>query len=59
MYKLWHKLFGWDYVLFKFGSSRIIRRVHTSPTGIKFVKPYAGIYLVGENELYHEWKYLT
>lgn len=59
MWKLWNKLFGFEYVLFKWGDGYIIRRAVVSPTGIKYVTAYGSIIVVGENDVYRQWKYLT
>lgn len=37
MYKLFHRLFGWDYVGFKFGYNTTVRRVQTAPNGEPYV----------------------
>ena len=33
MWRIWNKLFGWQYVMFRYGSSICIRRVRTLPNG--------------------------
>lgn len=43
MWRLWHKLFGWQYVIYDFGFDSSIRRVRTSPTGVQYIKMYGGI----------------
>jgi hypothetical protein len=48
MWKLWNKLFGWDYVLFQFGNQPYIRRIVKTPKGVEYVKIYGTICVVGE-----------
>ena len=45
MWKLWHWLFGWEYVAVSFWSGMEARRVHTSPKGNKYVQ-------VGDNIIF-------
>lgn len=40
MWKLWHKLFGWEYVFIKNTATGMVRRVWLSPAGTPMVKPY-------------------
>ena len=38
MWRLWHRLFGWDYVALHWGVSRsVVCRVQTTPDGYPFV----------------------
>ena len=37
MYKIFHKLFGWHYVAYRFGYSDYISRLRTSPNGTVMV----------------------
>ena len=40
MYKLWHKLFGWDYVAWRNSADQGISRVHTDGDGVAFYWRY-------------------
>lgn len=40
MWKLWHKLFGWDYVLYEFAGEYHIRRIKKAPNGLEYVTVY-------------------
>ena len=37
MWKLWHFLFGWHYVSFKYGWHNEVARVRIAPNGTRFV----------------------
>lgn len=44
MWKLWNKLFGWQYALIKYGSTADITRVHFTSDGWLYYK--SGLYYV-------------
>jgi hypothetical protein len=44
MWKLWHKLFGWEYVEFTYAGKRRVGRIKYSPGGILIVNTYLGNY---------------
>lgn len=37
-YKLFHFLFGWDYILFHYGFGEHIKRVRVAPNGLEYVQ---------------------
>lgn len=43
MWRLWHKLFGWDYVTHNdyWGHAKF-DRIHTTPNGIEYIKGNSG-----------------
>lgn len=57
MWKLWHFLFGWDYVMFPMGFSLPIRRIRRTPNGKEYVLWYGNIYFVGDKS--RGWVHLT
>ncbi len=56
MWRLWHKLFGWDYALIPFAGNYEIVRVQKAPFG-RFGKICGWIYL--DNNKHREWIPLT
>ena len=46
MYKIWHKLFGWDYVLFRWGGTSEIKRIIITPNGTEYIKIYSKLELI-------------
>lgn len=38
MWRLWHKLFGWDYVYWEFLSMSGVSRVRLAPNGLAYVR---------------------
>ena len=48
MWKLFNKVFGWQYALVTYASCREIVRVQTTQTGIKYYKIYGDICLLKE-----------
>lgn len=57
MWKLWHFLFGWDYVVFPIAFSQSIRRIRRTPNGKEYVLWCGNIYFVGDKS--REWVHLT
>ena len=49
MWKLWNKLFGWDYVSFQYGFSQIVRRVKAAPNELRYVTAYGEIIYIEPN----------
>lgn len=49
MWKIWHKLFGWDYIVFSFGLADTVRRIRVTPNGKEYVKIISSVVLVNEN----------
>jgi len=43
MWKLWHKLFGWDYVLIETFGDQKRARIRKTPTGREYVHPWGGL----------------
>lgn len=55
MWKLWHKLFGWRYVLVRTYSEPLIRRVYKTPKGDSYIN-HRGIkflYQIDYSDLTH------
>lgn len=46
MWKLCHKLFGWQYVVVYNGWYRYIRRVCTAPNGRQYVRLYGEVHFI-------------
>ena len=44
--KIFNKLFGWEYVTFRWGFSSIIRRAVRYPSGVILVKAYDEIMIL-------------
>lgn len=40
MWKLWHKLFGWDYVLLTGWMYERTRRIQRTPNGMEYAEPW-------------------
>jgi len=62
MWRLWHRLFGWDYVLYTFVSSCHIRRVRKFPNGVEYVMVFSStgcIRLLSELEGYNKLTRIT
>lgn len=56
IWKLCHRLFGWDYVLVHFDMGMYVRRVKTMPNGERYINIY-GVEL--EKYKKRHWEYLT
>jgi hypothetical protein len=52
MWKIFNKLFGWQYALINFASCKEIVRVHTTQTGIEYYKIYGDIRIIGESDIW-------
>tara|TARA_R110000851_G_scaffold5671_4_gene23242 strand:- start:1276 stop:1461 length:186 start_codon:yes stop_codon:yes gene_type:complete len=48
MWKIFNKLFGWQYAIICYGSGDYVVKVHTAQTGFRYYKIYGGIYLLKE-----------
>jgi hypothetical protein len=62
MWKIWNKLFGWEYIHFQFGLGYFVKRVRLSPRGILYVKLAGQIYLINNEKFIHhnrKYTYLT
>lgn len=51
MYKLFHKLFGWDYVLIKYGFDWYQRRVRFDAYGEPYVIVYGDMCALASNRI--------
>ena len=49
MWRLWHKLFGWDYVYWELISMSGISRVRVAPSGLVYLKVFGLIIRVAES----------
>ena len=59
MWRLWHKLFGWDYIQWNLGlGTHGIRRIRVAPNGVVYFKRLGEIFSLAEPE-YHKITYLT
>lgn len=39
MWRLWHKLFGWEYIAMSYsGALYVVSRVRETPSGIKYIR---------------------
>jgi hypothetical protein len=48
MYKIWHKLFGWDYVsVYYIGANRVVRRIRLAPNGKEYIMLYSDMDFLG------------
>lgn len=52
MWRLFHKLFGWDYVRVEFGFDYHIRRIKKTPNGVEYVNLY-GMKFLSERHYQH------
>ena len=43
MWKLWHKLFGWDYIQWSIADSHQVSRIKRAPNGLAYFKKYGEI----------------
>ena len=65
MWKTWNKLFGWEYILFKYGNKYFIRRVRTLPstTSDPYIMMYGEIWLISDGDWMggekREYTYIT
>ena len=57
MWRLWHKLFGWDYIQWKLGTHGI-RRIRVVPNGLVYFMCLGEIINLAEPR-YHKIMYLT
>jgi hypothetical protein len=48
VYKIWHKLFGWDYILVNFAFDKVIKRIRVTPNGREYVKIHSYIFFLEE-----------
>ena len=48
MESLFHRLFGWQYICFRWGCSEIVRRVKVWPNGRKTVTAYEEVAILDE-----------
>ena len=46
MVKILNLLFGWDFIVFQFAQSCVVRRVKVYPNGDRYVKVYGEIYFL-------------
>jgi len=46
MWRLFHKLFGYDYVLLQFGYTWYVKRAHKMPNGEMYVKLLSGVHIL-------------
>lgn len=44
MWRLFHRLFGWHYILYKDSATKFIIRVKKSPNGTLYIRDWTGIY---------------
>lgn len=58
MWRVWHHLFGWDYVCYTHIASRYIRRVRVSPNKEFVYVKVEGIRLINDSTA-HQWEKLT
>tara|TARA_R110002153_G_scaffold122434_1_gene268336 strand:+ start:378 stop:563 length:186 start_codon:yes stop_codon:yes gene_type:complete len=52
MWKIFNKLFGWQYALIPFAGGTELVRVHTTQTGIKYYKIYGDIRILRESAIW-------
>lgn len=57
MWRLWHKLFGWDYIQWKLGPNGI-SRIRVAPSGLVYFMRLGEIINLAEPG-YHKITYLT
>lgn len=55
MWRLFHKLFGWQYVHMENSADEIIRRVKKTPAGGRYVKYYGANYIWLDKPNSHTW----
>lgn len=58
MWRLWHKLFGWDYVQYRIAGLHYILRVKTAPSGLVYLSKYKEVIPLEDISL-HQVTYLT
>jgi hypothetical protein len=51
MWKLFNKLFGWQYALIDYASCNEIVKVRTAQTGIEYYKVYGEIHILRESAI--------
>ena len=51
MYKILNKLFGWDYVLVKYGFNWYFRRVQVDAYGEPFVRVYGDVEFLSQRKV--------
>ena len=49
MWKIWHKLFGWDYIVFSYGIADIVKRIRVTSNGKEYVKVTSDMFFIDEN----------
>lgn len=57
MWRLWHKLFGWDYIYWSLGTHGV-RRIRVAPNGLVYFMCLGEIISLAEPG-YHKITYLT
>lgn len=50
MWKLFNKLFGWQYGVIEWGNSLEIRRIQRAPNGLEFIKIYGTIIIIDNRQ---------
>lgn len=56
MWKLWHRLFGWDYVAHRYGYDNEVSRLRVAPNGTYYVKTCGNLVFI---EQLRELRHLT
>ena len=51
MWKLWHKLIGWEYAVVEFAGQEI-RRIHKTPNGVMYFNAYGSRKLLTKRNFY-------
>lgn len=51
MYKILNRLFGWDYVAFRFGGSDFIERVKITPNGIYHIWAFRSLRVLNKSTM--------
>ncbi|PCI53444.1 MAG: hypothetical protein COB36_12315 [Alphaproteobacteria bacterium] len=57
MWKLWHKLFGWDFIQLKYGWGTKIRRVRYMPSAYPYVVVCGSIIPIKPNGVIEDYPY--
>lgn len=59
MYKIWHRLFGWDYVAVSFAVGMVICRVIVAPNGKEYIELYGDKLFLEDKIVHRRFKHLT
>lgn len=57
MWRLWHKIFDWHYVIIQYGDALQIKRVRALPNGEMYVEIYGRVIYLSQYDL--QWLALT